>query len=81
MIIHVFGILTLIVFVLGSFSHKMIGVETLQCFQVIFLSHSLSNSFTDGYYQFKFLSLVAANIGSFENDSTSIIHPNNAFPF
>ena len=57
----------LFLFVAGSLSHKMIGVEILHSFQLIFLLQALSNNSTPVFGLFKSLSIVSGNF-LFMND-------------
>jgi len=59
--------LVFIMFVLGSISHKMIGVETIHTFQLIFFIHSMSTDYTYSFSMFKYLTYLNANFMYFFN--------------
>ena len=64
LLINVMTILSFVVlflFVAGSLSHKMIGVEILHSFQTIFLLQALSNNSTPVFGLLRYLSIVLGN--------------------
>ena len=63
----VLSFVVLFLFVAGSLSHKMIGVEILHSFQLVFLLQALSNNSTPLFGLFKSLSIVSGNF-LFMND-------------
>ncbi len=46
MCIKILSLLAVLGWILGSYSHKMIGVETLQTFQIIFLTHTFASRYS-----------------------------------
>ena len=64
LLINVMTILSFVIlflFVAGSLSHKMIGVEILHSFQTIFLLQALSNNSTPVFGLLRYLSIVLGN--------------------
>jgi hypothetical protein len=56
------SILVLILFVLSSLTHKMIGVETLNAFQFIYFISLLEEKTTEFYFSFRYLTYTNLNI-------------------
>lgn len=59
-------------FVLGSFTHKMIGLETLVPIQIIYLTHLLNNDVTPIYSLLSFFANSAFNLLHSENHLSNI---------
>jgi len=57
----VLSFVVLFLLVIGSLSHKMIGVEILHSFQLIFLLQALSNNSTPVFGLLRYLSIVSGN--------------------
>ena len=68
----ILSFVVLFLFVAGSLSHKMIGVEILHSFQLIFLLQALSNNFTPVFGLLKYLSIVSGNFLFLININTNI---------
>jgi hypothetical protein len=62
----------LFLFVVGSLTHKMIGVEILHAFQAIFLFQALSTNFTPVFGLLRYFSLVAGNFLFLDSARTHI---------
>jgi hypothetical protein len=62
----------LFLFAVGSFTHKMIGVEILHAFQIIFLLQALSNNITPVFGLLRYFSIVAGNFLFLSNYETNI---------
>jgi len=71
-ILTIISFAALIVFMIGSISHKMIGVETLHSFQLIFLLQALTNNYTPTFGLLKCLSMVLGNFLFISNDKINI---------
>jgi len=76
-----FSSFILLLFVFGSLFHKMIGMETLHAFQLLYFIHSLDKSYTSPYSMFRFLTYLNCNFFYFFNKELSIPHPNNSFTY
>jgi hypothetical protein len=68
----VLSFVVLFLFVVGSLSHKMIGIEILHAFQAIFLFQALGNNFTPIFGLLRYFSLVAGNFLFLSNAQTNI---------
>jgi hypothetical protein len=71
-IFQVFSIIILMIFFLSLFAHKMIGVELIHCFQVIYLVHLINPSYTLPYSLIKYFAPITFNFLYFQNDWTNI---------
>jgi len=71
-ILTIISFAALIIFMIGSISHKMIGVETLHSFQLIFLLQALTNNYTPTFGLLKCLSIVSGNFLFISNDKINI---------
>jgi len=76
--VTILSFVVLFLFVVGSLSHKMIGVEILHSFQLIFLLQALSNNFTPVFGLLKYLSIVSCNF-LFLNINTNIYNSKYAY--
>jgi len=76
-----FDCLVLLVFLLGSATHKMIGVESIHSFQLIFFLHSINNNYTFFFLMFKYLTYLNGNFMYFFNKQLNIPNPSGAFDF
>jgi hypothetical protein len=55
------SIAAIIVFIGSLFIHKMIGVELIHSFQIIYITHLANNNYTEPYGMLKYLHLSAWN--------------------
>jgi len=67
----ILSFVVLFLFVAGSLSHKMIGVEILHSFQLIFLLQALSNNSTPVFGLLRSLSIVSGNFLFMSNAKTN----------
>jgi hypothetical protein len=67
----------LFLFVVGSLSHKMIGVEILHAFQTISLLQALSSICTPVFGLLKNINFVAGNFLFFSNSQAHIYNSNS----
>jgi hypothetical protein len=74
----ILSFVVLLIFIVGSFSHKMIGVEIIHSFQLIFLLQALSNNFTPVFGLLKYLSIVSCNFLFLLNTHINIYYPKYA---
>ena len=75
LLINVMTILSFVVlflFVAGSLSHKMIGVEILHSFQTVFLLQALSNNSTPVFGLLRYFSIVSGNFLFLSNAQINI---------
>jgi hypothetical protein len=70
--ITVFCFIVLFLFFSGSLSHKMIGVEILHTFQLIFLLQALDNNVTPVFKLLNYFSIVSGNFLFLKNTRTNI---------
>jgi len=77
----ILSFVVLFLFVAGSLSHKMIGVEIIHSFQLIFLLQALSNNFTPVFGLLRNLSIVSGNFLFLLNIKTNIYNSRYAIQY
>lgn len=73
--------MALIVFALSMFVHKMIGVELLISFQIVYLVHLVNNQYTQEYALLKYLSYTSWNFLGISEGSTNVATVSSNEPF
>ena len=66
-ILYGISISAVLLFVLGSITHKMIGAEVLTTFQIILFTSILNTKYTQSYSILNYLSPVSGNYYYFSN--------------
>ena len=79
--VTILSFVVLFLFVVGSLSHKMIGVEIIHSFQLIFLLQALSNNFTPVFGLLRNLSIVSGNFLFLLNIKTNIYNSRYAIQY
>lgn len=77
----VLSILAILVFASSLFVHKMIGVELILPFQIVYLVHLVNNQYTQEYGLLKYIAYTSWNFLDISEGSTTIATVSSNEPF
>lgn len=79
--IEIISLVIIILFVLSSLTHKMIGVEMIHSYQVIYLVHLLNGDYTQLYSLLRFFSYSAFDFLMIKDNLSTIVSVHTQISF